>query len=207
VSAPFPYEGESFQPVPEPKQYEFSQALRVASFQVASCATDTGYVTDDFDVWPNYARMALVVVMCLGGCAGSTAGGIKMIRVLMFIKLGYIRIYNTFRPKTIRPLRIDGETVDEQTQHRAFTFLALYLGWFAFGCLFMSLMGLPFDSAFSSMTACINNCGPGLEHVGAVRDYHLIHPVGIAFLSATMLVGRLELVPMLVLLAPGFWRR
>ncbi len=207
VEGRFPHGGEPYRPIPEAQHYTAGHAARVAAFQVVSCMTDTGYVTDDFDRWPFFSRMMLVIVMVIGGSAGSTSSGIKVLRLLMYVKLAYHRLESTFRPKTIRPLRINGEIVNETIQNRAFTFLVLYIGWFVFGCLFLSLYGLPFDSAVSAMTACQNNCGPGLEFVGAVRDFHLIGPAGIAFLSLTMLLGRLELVTILVLFMPSFWRK
>ncbi len=208
LHTPFPHGGgESYEPISEPQHYGFGHALRVSAFQVVSCMTDTGYVTDDFDRWPFFSRMMLIVVMVIGGSAGSTSSGIKVVRLMMYGKLAYHRLESTFRPKTVRPLRINGEVISETVQHRALTFLLLYIGWFVFGCLFLSLQGLPFDSAVSAMTACLNNCGPGLEHVGAARDFHLIGPVGTAFLSLTMLLGRLELVTILVLFMPSFWRK
>ena len=205
--AQFPDHGESYQPMPERQYYGFGHALRVGAFQVASCMTDTGYVTDDFDRWPYLSRMILIVVMLLGGSAGSTAGGLKIVRLLMISKLFYWRLESTFRPKTVRPLRINGEVIGDAVVTRTLQFFSMYVLWFGFGCLFMSAMGLPFESAVSSVAACISNCGPGLEHVGAIRDYHLIGPVGTFFLSLTMLVGRLELVPILVLFVPAFWNR
>ena len=203
----FPDEGESFQPIPGPQLYPAAHALRVAAFQVASCMTDTGYVTDDFDRWPFFSRIMLLLVMIIGGSAGSTSSGIKVIRLLMYAKIAVHRLEATFRPKTVKPLRIGGEVVSETVQNRAFSFLIVYVAWFVLGCVFLSWEGLPFDSAVSSMAACLNNCGPGLEHVGAIRDYHLIGPLGTAFLSLTMLLGRLELVTILVLFVPSFWRK
>jgi trk system potassium uptake protein TrkH len=205
--APFPHGGASYEAIPEPQHYELGHAVRVAAFQVVSCMTDTGYATDDFDRWPYFSRMTLVILMIVGGSAGSTSSGFKVLRLLMYSKLAYYRLESTFRPKTVRVLRINGEVVNDTVQNRALTFLLLYLGWFVLGCLFLSLQGLPFDSAVSAMIACLNNCGPGLEHVGAARDFHLIGPAGTAFLSLTMLLGRLELVTILVLFMPSFWRR
>ncbi|MFA6243686.1 MAG: TrkH family potassium uptake protein, partial [Candidatus Hydrogenedentales bacterium] len=149
--AGFPDQGESFQPIPERQYYGVGHAIRVGAFQVASCMTDTGFVTDDFDRWPYLSQMILVVLMILGGSAGSTAGGLKIIRILMFAKLCYWRLESTFRPKTVRPLRINGEVVSDAVVHRSFQFLNLYVFWFGFGCLFMSAMGLPFASAVTSM--------------------------------------------------------
>ena len=206
VEGRFPDRGESFEPVDSHVQYDFAHALRVSAFHVASCMTTTGYVTDDFDRWPYFSRMLLVVVMIVGGCAGSTGSGIKVIRVLMMLKIVYWRLEATFRPKTIRPLLIDGEVISHEVQRKTAAFIYLYGMWFLFGCLYLSWMGLPFESAFSSMAAALNNIGPGLEHVGAIRDYHLIGWHGTLFLSITMLLGRLEMIAILVLFVPGFWR-
>ena len=207
IGGRFPDVGESFEPIAEPQHYPAGHALRVAAFQVASCMTDTGYVTDDYDRWPFFSRIMLLLLMCIGGSAGSTSSGIKVVRLLMYAKIAVHRLEATFRPKTVRPLRINGEVVNETVQNRAFSFLVLYVAWFVFGCIYLSWEGLPLDSAVSSMAACLNNCGPGLEHVGAIRDYHLIGPFGTAFLSLTMLLGRLELVTILVLFVPSFWRK
>lgn len=208
VSGTYPQGGAAFEPVDAPRTYsDVGEAFRVAVFQVTSCVTDTGYVTEDFDRWPFFSKMVLVVLMCLGGSAGSTSSGIKIVRVLMFLKLVYYRLESTFRPKTVRPLRINGEVVSDDIQRKALIFFCLYMMWFALGCLVMSYYGLPFESAVSAVAACFNNCGPGLEHVGAVRDFHLIGPGGTMFLSLTMLLGRLELIPILVLFVPAFWRR
>ncbi len=207
VRGQFPDTGESYKPVEVHETQSFAHALRVASFHVASCMTTTGFVTEDFDRWPYFSRMLLVVVMICGGCAGSTGSGLKVVRVLMMLKAVYWRMEATFRPKTIRPLRIDGEVVSDDVQRRTAAFVYLYAMWFLLGCLVLSYLGLPFESAVTAMVSTLNNIGPGLEHVGAIRDYHLIGAPGTLFLSLTMLLGRLEMVAILVLFMPAFWRR
>lgn len=207
VEGQFPDQGESFEPIDSHVEYGFVHALRVSAFQVVSCMTTTGYVSDDFDRWPFFSRMLLVVVMIVGGCAGSTGSGIKVIRVLMMLKIVYWRLESTFRPKTVRPLLIDNEVVSPEIQRKTAGFLYLYALWFILGCLFMSWQGLPFESAFTAVAATLNNIGPGLEHVGAVRDFHLVGWAGTLFLSFTMLLGRLEFIAILVLFMPSFWRR
>ena len=203
----FPDNGESFKPVQTHEPHGFAHSIRIASFHVVSCMTTTGFVTDDFDNWPFFSRMLLIVIMIFGGCAGSTGSGIKVVRVLMMFKVVYWRLEATFRPKTVRPLRIDGDVVSEDVQRRTAAFIYLYAMWFFLGCLFLSWLGLPFESAISAMVATLNNIGPGLEHVGAIRDYHLIGVPGTIFLSITMLLGRLEMIAILVLFMPGFWRK
>lgn len=182
------------------------QALRDASFQTVSVMTTTGFITADFDMWPYLSRVLLVVLMFVGGCAGSTGGGIKVVRVVMLFKMVYWRLEATFRPKTVRAIRINGEVVGDDVQRTAAIFFMLWLGIFAFGALFMSFIGLPFQSALTSVAATLNNIGPGLSAVGARTDYHLIPAAGKLFLSLCMVLGRLELFSICVLFLPSFWR-
>jgi trk system potassium uptake protein TrkH len=207
VQGQFPDDGESYKPVQTHESNGLVHSFRIASFHVVSCMTTTGFVTSDFDTWPFFSRMLLVVIMVFGGCAGSTGSGIKVVRVLMMFKVVYWRLESTFRPKTVRPLRIDGDVVSEDVQRRTAAFIYLYAMWFFLGCLFLSWLGLPFETAVTAMIATLNNIGPGLEHVGAIRDYHLIGATGTIFLSITMLLGRLEMIALLVLFMPGFWRK
>jgi trk system potassium uptake protein TrkH len=184
----------------------FGEALRYASFQVVSIMTTTGFCTADFDRWPYFSRMLLVALMFVGGCAGSTGGGLKVVRVVMLVKMAYWRLESTFRPKTVRAIRVSGVVVDEDVQKTVYGFFVLYLGWFAAGTVFMSLLGLPFQTALTSVAATLNNIGPGLEKVGAAVNYAQIAPIGKAFLSLCMVLGRLELFSILVLFVPAFWR-
>ncbi|HIJ65746.1 MAG TPA: TrkH family potassium uptake protein [Candidatus Hydrogenedentes bacterium] len=190
----------------EPTKYGFGKALRYGSFQVVSIMTTTGFCTDNFDKWPYFSRALLVVLMFVGGCAGSTGGGLKVVRVVMLLKMAYWRLENTFKPKMVRAIRISGQVVDESVQKTVYAFFVLYLLWFAGGTLFMSLLGLPFQTAITSVAATLNNIGPGLEHVGAEMNYALVPAVGKVFLSLCMVLGRLELFSICVLFAPAFWR-
>ena len=182
------------------------ESLRHATFQVASIMTTTGYCTADFDTWPHFSRMLLVVLMFVGGCAGSTGGGIKVVRIIILLKMAYWRLEYTFRPKTIRAVRVSGQVVDDSVQRTIYAFFVPYLLWFAAGALFMSFLGLPFQTAVTSVAATLNNIGPGLRLVGATQDYHLIPAVGKVFLSLCMALGRLELFSICVLFVPAFWR-
>lgn len=186
--------------------YSPGQALRYASFQVVSIMTTTGFCTADFDVWPYFSRMLLLGLMFVGGCAGSTGGGIKVVRVIMLIKMAYWRLESMFRPKTVRAIRISGEAIDEEAQRTVYAFFVLYILLFVGGALFMSFLGLPFQTAVTSVAATLNNIGPGLEAVGATMDYHLVPAVGKVFLSLCMALGRLELFSICVLFVPAFWR-
>ncbi len=195
------------EPGPTPKTYDNPGAsLRYASFQVVSIMTTTGFCTDDFDVWPHFSRALLLVLMFVGGCAGSTGGGIKVVRLVMLVKMAYWRLESTFRPKTVRAIRISDEVVVDDVQRMVYSFFVLYILWFAAGSLVMSAMGLPFQTAVTSVAATLNNIGPGLEAVGATMNYAAIPAVGKVFLSLCMVLGRLELVSICVLMVPSFWR-
>jgi len=189
------------------RDYSWGQALRYASFQVVSLMTTTGFCTDNFDIYPFFSRMLLVILMFVGGCAGSTGGGIKVVRIVMLAKMAYWRLERTFRPKTIRAIRVSDMVIGDEAQHSVYAFFVLYIVWFALGSLFMSALGLPFQTAVTSVAATLNNIGPGLEQVGAIRDYHAIPDVGKIFLSLCMVMGRLELISILVLFVPAFWRQ
>jgi trk system potassium uptake protein TrkH len=195
-------------PLPENSNpYGFGKALRDSAFQVVSTMTTTGFASADFDTWPYVSRMLLVVLMCIGGCAGSTAGGLKVIRIMMLVKIVLYRLELTFRPKLVRAVRVAGEVIDDDVQSTVYAHLALFAGWFVFGSLLMSAMGLPFETAVSSVITTLSNVGPGLQLVGAARDFSQIPELGKVFLSLCMALGRLELFTLTVFLVPVFWKR
>lgn len=186
--------------------YGFGKALRVAAFQVVSIMTTTGFGTDDFDNWPHFSQMIMVLVMFIGGCAGSTAGGMKVVRIIMLAKMAYWSLETTFRPKTIRAVRVSGEVVDDDVQKRVQTFFTIYIVWFVAGSIFMSMLGLPFETALSAVITTLGNVGPGLELVGASEDFSVVPAAGKLFLTVCMVLGRLELFSVCVLFIPAFWR-
>lgn len=182
------------------------KALRVAVFQSVSIMTTTGYCTENFDLWPQFSRMLLLALMFVGGCAGSTGGGMKVVRLIALCKMGYHRLESTFRPRTIRVLRINGMIIDDEIQRSILIFFFLYLFIFAAGSVVMTLLGLPFETAVSATAATLNNIGPGLELVGAVENYAFVPPIGKLVLSLFMVMGRLELLTICVMFLPAFWK-
>lgn len=195
-------------PVDVPRtRYGFGRAVRSAAFQVTSCMTDTGYATDNFDLYPYLSRLLLMMVAITGGCAGSTAGGLKMVRVVVLIKILRAWIERAFEPRTVRAIRVNGQPIEEGVQQRICAFFVFYFFWLGFACLLLSVFGLPLDSAVSAAIATVNNLGPGLEFVGPGLDFHLVPIPGKLFLCLNMLVGRLEFVSVLALFTPGFWRK
>ncbi len=191
---------------PPPPEYSLGEAARHASFLTVSIMTTTGFGTEDFNVWPYFSRTLLVLLMFVGGCAGSTGGGIKVVRFLILFKMAYWRVESTFRPKTVRPIRINGQVIDDDVQRTVYAFFVVHMFILAFGCAFMSLLGLPFQTALTSVVAALNNIGPGLELVGAVENFHFIPDSGKIFLSMCMAMGRLELFSICVMFVPAFWK-
>ena len=192
---------------PDDDGYSPGFSLRVAAFQAVTILTGTGFGTHDYDQWPHFSRMLLFVVMFFGGCAGSTAGGIKIVRIVMLAKIAYWRVESTFRPKTVRVVRIGDHVIDDDTRKSVHAFFVIYICWFAIGTLFMSALGLPFESSMGAVAATLNNIGPGFGIVGPTHDFSQIPAVGKLFLSLCMVLGRLELLSICVLFVPAFWRR
>ena len=186
--------------------YSVGHSIRAAAFHTVSILTGTGFITEDFDRWPSFSRVLLFMLMFVGACAGSTAGGIKIVRLVILMKIAYWRVENTFRPKTIRAVRISNQVIDDDTRRSVHSFFVIYIAWFVLGSLIMAALGLPFESALASVAATLNNIGPGLGLVGATQDFSHVPGVGKLFLSLCMVLGRLELFSICVLFVPGFWK-
>ena len=191
---------------PDTPEYNAFEAIRVSAFQVVSIMTSTGFATEDFDLWPYFSRILLLLLMFIGGNAGSTAGGLKVIRWVILAKMVYWRIESTFRPKTVRAIRVNGQVIDDDIQRMIYAFFALNMVVFGLGTLIMTLLGLPVESAASSVAATLNNIGPGFEHVGAIESFAFIPDIGKLFLALFMMMGRLEMFTVCVLIVPAFWR-
>jgi len=191
---------------PPAPEYTWGESARHATFTAVSIITTTGFTTEDFDAWPHFSRTLLLLLMFVGGCAGSTTGGIKVVRFIILFKMAYWRLESTFRPKTIRPIRINGQVVDDDVQRTVYAFFAIHMIILAVGTVFMSFLGLPFQSALTSVVATLNNIGPGLELVGAAENFQFIPASGKIFLSLCMAMGRLELFSICVLFLPSFWK-
>jgi trk system potassium uptake protein TrkH len=182
------------------------QNLREAAFSVTSIMTNTGYTTAEFDDFNDYARAHLLLVMFIGGCAGSTAGGLKVIRVLLLGKTAGQEVQRQLRPKAVQVLRTRGRVFSEEVRRGVLGFFYIYMTVAIVATLAMLASGLDIISAFSSVAATLNLVGPGLGEVGATDNYEAVSDGGRAILTAIMLTGRLEIFTVLVLLTPAFWR-
>ncbi len=185
----------------------FFTALRYAVFQVIAIVTTTGFGTDNFDVYPPFAKLLLVTLMFIGGSAGSTAGGMKISRIMVVSKAAFIEIYKVFRPQAFRAVKIGASVMSDDVTKSIFGFFVIFVFVFVFGSLFMGLLGLDVVTATTSVVATLANIGPGLAKVGSIENFAFIPTVGKIFLSLCMILGRLELYTVLVLLVPDFWKR
>jgi Trk-type K+ transport systems, membrane components len=183
--------------------------FRNAFFQVTSLTSSTGYGTVDFaNLWPTFAQTILVTCMFVGACAGSTGGGFKVSRVMICVKTGLAEVRHLLHPRAVQVVRLEGKPVDRSLIRSTFGYLALYLSIFIVSLLFLSLQsGTDFATNFTAELACINNIGPGLGKVGPMGNYSFYHPALKMLLSLNMLMGRLELFPMIVLFSPMTWRK
>ncbi len=185
----------------------FGANLEHAAFQVASILTTTGYCSTDFENWPHLATMVLFLLMVIGGCAGSTGGGAKVIRVMLTFKVGYREVLRLIRPKAVYLIRVDRRPVPEKVIAGIVGFIILYVGICAVSMLFVSSFHISFVTSMTATVACLSNIGPGLELVGPFDNYSWL-PIPVKWwLMFLMVLGRLEIYSILVLLAPSFWRR
>ncbi len=184
--------------------YEPDEALLHGVFQAVSLVTTTGFATTDFSAWPGMLPILLLLFAFMGGCAGSTAGGIKAIRVLLINKQGLREIRQLVHPNAIIPVKIGNRTVPEKVIGAVWSFFAIYVIAFMLTLVILLQTGLDFLTAFSAVAAAQNNLGPGLGEVAA--NYGAISDVAKLTLCVSMLLGRLEIFTLLVLFTPAFWR-
>lgn len=183
------------------------RAIRDGAFQVVSIITTTGYATANFDLWPFYTKMVLFLLMFVGGCAGSTGGGIKNVRIMVLIKRVGMEMVHLLHPQQIVRLRLNGRVLKEDVLTSMTAFFLLYTLLFAGFSLIMSATGLDLVEAMSGVAATLGNIGPGFGQIGPVGNYSAISDFGKWVLSLCMLLGRLELFTVVMLLVPGTWRQ
>ncbi len=184
---------------------DWNESFTKGLFQAVSIGTTTGFTTAEFYYWPPFLEILLLFLAFVGGCAGSTGGGIKVIRFLLLIKQGLREIGRLIHPNAQLPVMVGGKAVNHRIVDAVWGFFSLYVAAFTFMYLALAATGLDLLTSFSAVAACINNLGPGLATVGA--HYVDMHDPGIWILCFAMLLGRLEIFTLLVLLTPAFWRR
>ena len=182
------------------------EAFRYGGFQSASIMTTTGFSTTNFNLWPSFAKGALLILMIIGASAGSTGGALKVTRFLVLMKYTYRRILLAFNPKTVIPIKVGESALSEKIVSAIIGTAILYFVTLISGFLIMSALGLDHVTALSSVFATLGNVGPGLGLVGPAANYALIPTAGKVFLTGCMLAGRLELLTIFVLFSPAFWK-
>jgi trk system potassium uptake protein len=186
---------------------DFPAALRAAAFQVVSLATTTGYASTDYAQWPVIAPVLLIFLGCFASCAGSTGGGIKMVRMLLLVKQARRELVRIIHPRVINPVALGGTPVSAQIIANVLAYMLIYGASLIGLTMLLLLSGLDLVTAFSAVIVCVNNIGPGLGEVGPAGNFGVLTDFQLWVLSFGMLLGRLELMTVLVLFTAPFWRK
>jgi trk system potassium uptake protein TrkH len=184
----------------------FEESFREAFFQIISIITCTGFASADYLLWPSYAWMIIFLAMFLGGSTGSTAGGIKMARHLVFLKNIKRFFLQLQSPNAIKNLKLNNNIVNEDNNRTILSFIILYFLIFAFSSIFLVFFGMDGKSASSSVATCMAGIGPGIGTVGPVYNFAHLPNIAKIILSFLMLLGRLEIYTLLILFSPNFWK-
>ncbi len=182
-------------------------SLRHSAFQVSSIMTTTGFATVDFDKWPELSKAILVLLMFVGACSGSTGGGIKVSRVVIFCRSIGKQIMLAAHPKSVKKTTMNGRIIEHETVRVINVYMAAYLVIFVSSVLLVSIDNFDFTTNFTAVAATLNNIGPGLEGVGPTANYAIYSPFSLLVMVLDMLIGRLEIFPMLVLFSRYTWRK
>jgi trk system potassium uptake protein TrkH len=183
------------------------EALRISAFHVVSLATTTGYASTDYTQWPVFAPILLMFLGCFSTCAGSTGGGIKMVRMILLVKQARRELVRIIHPRVINPVTLGGAVIPMSVMTAVLGFMLIYGGATMFLSMLLMLSGLDTVTAFSAVIATVNNIGPGLGEVGPSGNYGGLNSFQLGVLSFAMLLGRLELLSVLVLFSAHFWRK
>lgn len=187
--------------------YDISEALRYSAFSVSSLVTTTGFATVDFNLWFTFSKAVLLTLMFFGASAGSTGGGIKSIRILVLFKSIYYEIKHTIHPKSVQRIKVDGKSIDDDTLKSILIFFFAYVIIIIFSTTIVSLDNFDFTTSFTATLATISNIGPGFEVVGPMGNYADFSNLSKITLITNMILGRLEILPVIVLFSPVIWKR
>jgi trk system potassium uptake protein TrkH len=183
------------------------KTLRDTLFQTVAIVTTTGYGTADYEQWSFSSQFVLFMLMFFGGCAGSTGGGMKMMRVHLLVRFVFSEVTRLVHPRAVVPVRIGKNVIERDVVGNVVGFFILYMFIFAMGVFMMSTMGLDMRSSFGAVAATLNNIGPGLGSVGPTDNYAHIPSSGKWLLTVLMLMGRLEVYTVIILLSPSYWKK
>ncbi|MCH5184457.1 MAG: TrkH family potassium uptake protein, partial [Oscillospiraceae bacterium] len=182
------------------------ECLRTSFFQVTTIMSTTGFATTNYDLfWPDLSKTILVVLMIIGGCAGSTAGGLKVSRVMLVIKNMAREVKRIVRPRSVNVVKQDGEAVPLDTLHHVSNYITIYVFIIIITTLLLSIDGHGLETNLTATLACVNNIGPGLAKVGPAENFAFYSYFSKLLLTMDMLIGRLEILPMLIFFSPAVW--
>ena len=190
-----------------PEVSSIADSLRLSFFQVSSIITTSGFSTADFNLWPSLSKAVLVALMCLGACAGSTGGGLKISRVVILFKLILREIKRMIHPRSVTAVKFEGKSVDDQTLNSVATYFAVYALVMISTALVISAEPFDFETNITAVIATFNNIGPGLGEVGPASSFAAYSPFSKLVFSFAMLLGRLEIFPLIIALSPSTWRK
>ncbi len=185
----------------------YADAVRTAAFQVASVISTTGFATADFNRWPELSRMLLVILMFIGACAGSTGGGMKCSRILVILRTIKAQVRSIIHPRAVSVVKLDGAPLSDSTVRTIYTYFATYIFITFVSALVVGLDNFSFGTTLTAVITCISNVGPGLEAVGPMGNFSAFSPLSKIILSFDMIIGRLEIFPILVLFSRSAWKR
>ena len=185
----------------------WGDSLRHAFFQVASIISTSGFASTDFNLWPEFSRTILVLLMFVGACAGSTGGGMKCSRVLLLFKGLRREIREIIHPRSVHIVKLDGQTTDEKVLQKTYLFVATYLVILVAGLLLISIDNFSFTTSFTAVITCLSNVGPGLDLIGPMGNFSIFSDFSTIILCLCMILGRIEIFPILVLFSQNAWKR
>lgn len=186
--------------------FHWEEGIRQSLFHVVSLTTTTGYVTSDFENWAPYSRMIFFVLLFIGGCAGSTGGGIKFVRHIVLFKNSWAELKRLIHPRAVIPVKFNNKAVSSEVISNVQAFFIFYIIIFVIGSMLLALLGVDFVTAAGATATCIGNIGPGIGTVGPVSNFAHMPDLVKWILSVFMVVGRLELFTVLIIFSPAFWK-
>lgn len=181
------------------------EAIRLSAFQVSAIVTTTGFATADFNLWPQLSKTLILLLMFVGGCMGSTAGGLKISRLVVLFQSAKNEIRRNFSPRRVNPVRLNGRVLDASAERAVLSYFALYIAVIGAVALLISFEPFGIETNFSAAVSCVNNIGPGLDMIGPASSYAVYSPFSKLVLSFAMLMGRLEIYPLISLFYLRSW--